>query len=144
MSDESPVPADENPSSTEATSSYQDSDQPLKETPLAETCTIDDFAKVDLRIARVVLAEHVEEARKLIKLTLSLGGDERRTVFAGIKQAYEPEALLGRLVVMVANLEPRTMRFGVSEGMIVASGAGGADVFLLGVDEGGQPGQRVK
>jgi methionyl-tRNA synthetase len=123
--------------------SGQDSDQPLKDEPLAEQITIDDFAKVDLRVARVVSAEQVEEARKLLKLTLSLGGDERRTVFAGIKQAYEADALVGRLVVMVANLAPRKMKFGISEGMVVASGTGGKDVFLLGVDEGAVPGQRV-
>ena len=120
-----------------------DSDAALKAEPLAEQCTIDDFVKVDLRIARVVSAEDVPEAKKLLKLTLSLGGDERRTVFAGIKEAYQPEDLVGRLVVMCANLAPRKMRFGVSEGMILASGSGGKDVFLLGVQEGGQPGQRV-
>ena len=79
----------------------------------------------------------------MLKLTLSLGGDERRTVFAGIKEAVQPEALVGRLVVMAANLAPRKMKFGVSEGMILAAGPGKADVFLLGVDEGAQPGQRV-
>ena len=124
-------------------SQYNDSDQPLKDEPLADEFTIDDFAKVDLRVARVVSAEHVPEANKLLKLTLSLGGDERRQVFAGIKAAYEPEALVGRLVVMVANLKPRKMRFGLSEGMVTASGPGGADVFILGVDDGAQPGQRV-
>ena len=122
---------------------FVDSDQPLKDEPLAETCTIDDFARVDLRVARVVAAEDVPEARKLLKLTLSLGGDQRRTVFAGIKAAYSLEQLHGRLVVMVANLAPRKMKFGVSEGMIVAAGPGGEDVFLLNIDEGGQPGQRV-
>ena len=122
---------------------YNDSDQPLKDEPLADEITIDDFAKVDLRVARVISAEHVPEANKLLKLTLSLGGSERRQVFAGIKAAYEPEALVGRLVVMVANLKPRKMRFGLSEGMVTASGPGGADVFVLGVDEGAQPGQRV-
>jgi len=122
---------------------FQDSDQPLKDEPLAETCTIDEFAKGDLRVARVVAAEDVPEARKLLKLTLSLGGDERRTVFAGIKAAYKPEDLVGRLVVMVANLAPRKMKFGTSEGMVCASGPGGEDVFLLSVDEGAQPGQRV-
>ena len=122
---------------------YADSDQPLKDDPLAEECGIEDFAKVDLRVARVVAAEDVPEARKLLKLTLSLGGDHRRTVFAGIKQAYKPEDLVGRLVVMVANLAPRKMKFGLSEGMVTASGSGGEDVFLLGVDEGAQPGQRV-
>ena len=127
----------------DAGSQYNDSDQPLKDEPLADEITIDDFAKVDLRVARVVSAEHVPEANKLLKLTLSLGGDERRQVFAGIKAAYEPEALVGRLVVMVANLKPRKMRFGLSEGMVTASGPGGADVFILGVDDGAQPGQRV-
>ena len=126
-----------------AAPSRQDSDEPLQGEPLAAECTIDDFAKVDLRIARVVAAEDVPEARKLLKLTLSLGGEERRTVFAGIKQAYEPERLVGRLVVMAANLAPRQMKFGLSEGMVLASGPGGADVFLLSVDEGAQPGQRV-
>jgi len=122
---------------------WNDSDQPLKAEPLAAEISIDDFAKVDLRIARIVAAEQVPEANKLLKLTLSLGGEERRQVFAGIKAAYQPEALVGRLVVMVANLAPRKMRFGLSEGMVTAAGPGGAEVFLLGVDEGGQPGQRV-
>ena len=126
-----------------ATDAFQDSDQPLKDEPLTEQITIDDFAKVDLRVARIVQAEQVEEARKLLKLTVSLGGDERRTVFAGIKQAYEPEALVGRLVVVVANLAARKMKFGTSEGMVIASGPGGSDVFLLGADEGALPGQRV-
>ncbi len=122
---------------------WNDSDQPLKAEPLAAEISIDDFAKVDLRIARIIAAEHVPEANKLLKLTLSLGGEERRQVFAGIKAAYQPQALVGRLVVMVANLAPRKMRFGMSEGMVTAAGPGGAEVFLLGVDEGGQPGQRV-
>jgi methionyl-tRNA synthetase len=122
---------------------YNDSDQPLKDEPLADEITIEDFAKVDLRVARVISAEHVPEADKLLKLTLSLGGTERRQVFAGIKAAYEPETLVGRLVVMVANLKPRKMRFGLSEGMVTASGPGGAEVFVLGVDEGALPGQRV-
>ena len=122
---------------------FNDSDQPLKDEPLADEITIDDFAKVDLRVARVVSAEHVPEANKLLKLTLSLGGEERRQVFAGIKAAYEPENLVGRLVVMVANLKPRKMRFGLSEGMVTAAGPGGADVFILSVDDGALPGQRV-
>jgi methionyl-tRNA synthetase len=122
---------------------WNDSDQPLKDEPLAAQISIDDFAKVDLRIARVIAAEQVPEANKLLKLTLSLGGEERRQVFAGIKAAYEPDQLVGRLVVMVANLAPRKMRFGLSEGMVTAAGPGGADVFILGVDEGAQPGQRV-
>ena len=120
-----------------------DSDQPLKDEPLAPPCSIDDFAKVDLRIARVIAAEEVPQARKLLKLTLSLGGEDRRTVFAGIKAAYRPEQLVGRLVVMVANLAPRQMKFGLSEGMVAAAGPGGSDVFLLSVDEGAKPGQRV-
>ncbi len=127
----------------ETAAKYNDSDQPLKDEPLADEITIDDFAKVDLRVARVLSAEQVPEANKLLKLTLSLGGDQRRQVFAGIKAAYEPEQLVGRLVVMVANLKPRKMRFGLSEGMVTASGPGGADVFILGVDEGAVPGQRV-
>ena len=122
---------------------YDDSDEALCQEPLAEECTINDFSKVDLRVARVLLAEEVPEARKLVKLTLSLGGDERKTVFAGIKGAYSPERLIGRLVICVANLAKRTMKFGTSEGMVVASGSGGKDVFLLGVDEGAAPGQRV-
>ena len=104
---------------------------------------IDDFAKIDLRIARVVMAEEVPDAKKLVKLTLGLGGEERRTVFAGIKAAYKPEQLVGRLVVVVANLAPRQMKFGTSEGMIVAVGPGDKDVFLLGVDPGASVGQRV-
>ncbi len=125
------------------TSKWDDGPEALAAEPLAEQITIDEFAKVDLRVARVVAAEEVPEARKLLKLTLSLGGEERRTVFAGIKQAYEPEKLVGRLVVMVANLAPRQMKFGLSEGMVVASGPGGAEVYLLGVEEGAKPGQRV-
>ncbi len=115
----------------------------LLDEPLAAECTIDEFVKVDLRVARVLAAEDVPEARKLLKLTLGLGGDETRTVFAGIKQAYEPDQLVGRLVVMAANLAPRKMKFGVSEGMVLASGPGGKDVFLLSVEEGSEPGQRV-
>ena len=122
---------------------FNDSDAPLKDEPLAEEITIEDFIKVDLRVARVLTAEHVPEANKLLKLTLGLGGDETRQVFAGIKAAYDPEQLVGRLVVMVANLKPRKMRFGLSEGMVCASGPGGEEVFLLSPDEGAQPGQRV-
>lgn len=126
-----------------AADKYNDSGQPMIDEPLADECTIDDFVKVDLRVARVVNAEHVEGARKLLKLTLSLGGDHRRQVFAGIKAAYEPEKLVGRQVVMVANLKPRQMKFGLSEGMVCASGPGGEEVFLLSPDDGAKPGQRV-
>jgi len=111
--------------------------------PIAETVSIDDFAKIDLRVARIVNAEHVEGADKLLKLTLDLGS-ETRTVFAGIKSAYQPERLVGRLTVMVANLAPRKMKFGMSEGMVLAAGPGGADIFVLQPDAGALPGMRVK
>lgn len=121
----------------------RDSSEALSAEPLASRCTIDDFAKVDLRVARVLVAEAVEKSDKLVKLTVTLGGDEQRTVFAGIKTAYEAATLVGRLVVIVANLEPRKMRFGTSEGMVVAAGSGGKDIFLLSPDSGAVPGQRV-
>lgn len=111
--------------------------------PIAEQITIDDFAKIDLRIAKIVNAEAVPEAKKLLKLTLDIG-TEQRQVFAGIKSAYEPEELIGKLTVMVANLAPRKMRFGLSEGMVLAAGPGGSDLFVLSPDEGAQPGMRVK
>lgn len=110
--------------------------------PLAEECTIDDFMKVDLRVARVVTAGPVEGADKLLALELDLGG-VKKNVFAGIAKAYKPEDLVGRLVVCVANLKPRKMRFGLSEGMVCAAGPGGAEVFLLALDSGAKPGQRV-
>jgi methionyl-tRNA synthetase len=105
--------------------------------------SIEDFARIDLRIARIVTAEQVEGADKLLRLVVDLGG-ERRTVFAGIRQAYAPDQLVGRLTVVVANLEPRKMRFGTSEGMVLAAGPGGADIFLLAPDAGAQPGMKVK
>jgi len=105
--------------------------------------SIEDFARIDLRIARIVTAEQVEGADKLLRLVVDLGG-ERRTVFAGIRQAYAPDRLVGRLTVVVANLEPRKMRFGTSEGMVLAAGPGGADIFLLAPDDGAQPGMKVK
>lgn len=108
-----------------------------------ETIGIDDFMKVDLRIARIIAAEGVEGADKLLRLTLDLGSEQRQ-VFAGIKAAYRPEDLVGRLVVAVANLAPRKMRFGVSEGMVLAAGPGGSDIFLLSADAGASPGMRVK
>lgn len=111
---------------------------------LADTIQYDDFAKIDLRIARIVKAEHVEGAEKLLHLTLDIGEDKPRTVFAGIKEAYQPEQLTGRLTVMVANLAPRKMRFGLSEGMVLAAGPGKKDIFLLSPDTGAQPGMRVK
>lgn len=121
-----------------------DGDEALKAEPLVESLiSIDDFTKVDLRVARVVSADDVAEAKKLLKLTLSLGGDVRRTVFAGIKSAYKPEQLVGRLVICVANLQPRQMKFGLSEGMVLASGPGGSEIYLLSPDSGAKPGQRV-
>jgi methionyl-tRNA synthetase len=111
--------------------------------PIAETIAYEDFARIDLRVARIVDARPVEGADKLLQLTLDLGG-ETRNVFAGIKAAYAPETLVGRLTVMVANLAPRKMRFGVSEGMVLAAGPGGSDIFVLQPDEGAQPGMRVK
>ena len=111
--------------------------------PIAPEISIDDFGKIDLRIARIVAAEHVEGADKLLHLTLDLGG-ETRSVFAGIKSAYKPEDLVGRLTVMVANLAPRKMKFGLSEGMVLAAGPGGKDLFILNPDDGAQPGMRVK
>ncbi len=120
-----------------------DDDATLAAEPLAPECTFDDFMKVDLRVARVIGAEAVPKANKLLKLTLSLGGSTTRTVFAGIKEAYAPESLIGRLVVMVANLAPRQMKFGLSEGMVVAAGPGKNEVFLLSPDSGAKPGQRI-
>ncbi len=111
--------------------------------PIAPTIDYEDFARVDLRIARIVEAAEVEGADKLLRLTLDLGG-ETRQVFAGIKKAYRPEELEGRLTVMVANLKPRKMRFGVSEGMVLAAGPGGEDLWLLSPDPGAAPGMRVK
>ncbi|HHI93930.1 MAG TPA: methionine--tRNA ligase [Gammaproteobacteria bacterium] len=111
--------------------------------PIADTIQYDDFAKIDLRIARIAKAEHVEGADKLLQLTLDLG-DETRNVFAGIKSAYAPEDLEGKLTVMVANLAPRKMRFGLSEGMVLAAGPGGKDLWILEPGEGAQPGMRVK
>ena len=109
----------------------------------ADFLTIEEFARVDLRIARIRKAEPVEGADKLLRLTLDLG-EESRTVFAGIKAAYDTTELEGRLVVAVANLKPRKMRFGTSEGMVLAAGPGGGDIFLLSADSGAQPGMRVK
>ena len=108
----------------------------------------DDFAKVDLRIAEIVAAEHVAGADKLLRLTLSLGDsespDDRKQVFAGIKSAYQPEDLVGKLTVMVANLAPRKMRFGVSQGMVLAAGPGGSELYLLEPHAGAKPGMQVK
>ena len=114
----------------------------LDHEPFEDEITIDDFSKIDLRVARVVHAQHVEGADKLLQLTLDIG-DTERNVFAGIKSAYEPDALIGRLVIVVANLAPRKMRFGVSQGMVLAAGPGGDDIWLLSPDTGATPGTRV-
>jgi methionyl-tRNA synthetase len=106
--------------------------------------TIDDFSKVELRIARIENAEHVEGADKLLKLTLDVGELGKRQVFAGIKSQYAPETLVGRLTVVVANLAPRKMRFGMSEGMVLAASHGDGKPFLLSPDSGAEPGMRVK
>ncbi len=111
---------------------------------LEAECTIDDFSKVDLRVAEIVAAKAVPKANKLLELELSLGGSERRTVFAGIKKAYDPETLVGRLTVVVANLAPRKMKFGLSEGMVLAAGPGDDEIFILSPDSGAKPGQRIR
>jgi methionyl-tRNA synthetase len=116
---------------------------PLEQDPIAETISFEDFAKVDLRVARIAKAEHVEKADKLLRLELDLDG-ETKQVFAGIKSAYQPEELEGKLTVMVANLAPRKMRFGMSEGMVLAAGPGGSDLFILEPHDGAQPGMKVK
>ncbi len=112
--------------------------------PLAAECTVDDFAKIDLRVALILSAKAVPKADKLLELEVSLGGDERRTIFAGIKHAYDPDKLVGRLTLVVANLAPRKMKFGTSEGMVLAAGPGGSELFILSPDSGAKPGQRIR
>ncbi|MDD4913259.1 MAG: methionine--tRNA ligase [Sideroxydans sp.] len=112
--------------------------------PIAETISIDEFSKIDLRVAHIVNAEHVEGAEKLLKLTLDIGEENPRTVFAGIKSAYDPEKLKGRMTVMVANLAPRKMKFGMSEGMVLAASGETPGLFILSPDDGAQPGMRIK
>jgi methionyl-tRNA synthetase len=128
------------------------SPSPLSPLPVGEgkptaadtSISIDDFAKIDLRIAKIVTAEHVEGADKLLRLTLDVGALGVRQVFAGIKSAYDPGTLKGRLTVVVANLAPRKMKFGVSEGMVLAASGEGSGLFLLSPDSGAQPGMKVK
>jgi len=115
---------------------------PTQPAPADATISIDEFKRVDLRVARIANAEHVEGADKLLKLTLDLGS-ETRTVFAGIKSAYDPATLVGRLTVVVANLAPRKMKFGVSQGMVLAASGDGPGVYLLSPDSGAEPGMRV-
>ena len=106
--------------------------------------TIEDFMKLDLRVARVEKAESVEEADKLLKLELNLGSLGEKTVFAGMKQAYKPDALIGKMVVCVNNLKHRKMRFGTSEGMILAAGDDDMGIFILSPDQGAEPGMQVR
>lgn len=120
-----------------------DPNSALGKDPISPEISFDDFAKLDLRIAKIIKAEHVDGADKLLQLTLDLDG-ATRNVFAGIKSAYAPEDLEGKLTVMVANLAPRKMRFGLSEGMVLAAGPGGSDLFVLNPDDGAKPGMRVK
>jgi methionyl-tRNA synthetase len=144
---EEPVPSPDSSTPPESRGDDMSDDPagPLEAEPLAAECTIDDFTKIDLRVARILVAEEVPEARKLLRLTVGLGGDARRTVFAGIKGFHTPESLVGRLVVVVANLAPRQMKFGTSDGMVVAaSGAGAEGVFLLSPDSGALPGMRLR
>jgi methionyl-tRNA synthetase len=112
--------------------------------PIAETISIDEFSKIDLRVAKIVNAEHVEGAEKLLKLTLDIGEAKPRTVFAGIKSAYDPAKLVGRMTVMVANLAPRKMKFGLSEGMVLAASGATPSLFILSPDDGAQAGMRIK
>ncbi|CAH0533054.1 Methionine--tRNA ligase [Vibrio stylophorae] len=114
----------------------------LSKEPIADEIEFDDFAKVDLRVAKIISAEAVPEAKKLLKIIVDLGG-ETRQIFAGIKSAYEPEDLIGKHTVIVANLKPRKMRFGMSEGMILAAGPGGEDLWILEPHEGAQAGMRI-
>ncbi|MEI6897098.1 MAG: methionine--tRNA ligase [Psychromonas sp.] len=114
----------------------------LDKEPLAAEIDFDTFAKIDLRVALITKAEHVPKANKLLKLTLDIGG-ETRTVFSGIKSAYNPEDLQGKLTVMVANLAPRQMKFGLSEGMVLAAGPGGKEIHIINPDDGAKPGQRI-
>lgn len=123
--------------------SLQTSEKPAASSlDLADEINIEDFLKVDLRVVKIINAERVAESDKLLQLTLDLGS-ETRNVFAGIKSAYEPADLIGRHTIMVANLKPRKMRFGTSEGMVLAAGPGGGDLFILSPDEGATPGLRV-
>jgi methionyl-tRNA synthetase len=131
------------PATPSSSTPHPTSPGPAAPTAAAATISIDDFVKVDLRVARIVKAEHVEGADKLLKLTLDIGS-EQRTVFAGIKSAYDPATLEGRLTVMVANLAPRKMKFGLSQGMILAASGDAPGIYLLGVDTGAQPGMKIK
>ena len=131
----------ENLQAEQAVTIKQESNSDIE--PIAPEISFDDFSKIDLRIAKIANAEHVEGAKKLLKLTLDIGNGKMQ-VFAGIKSAYNPEDLIGKLTVMVANLAPRKMKFGMSEGMVLAAGPGGKDLFILTPHDGATPGMRVK
>lgn len=111
--------------------------------PIADTIEFNDFAKLDLRIAKIIKATHVKDSDKLLQLTVDIG-DETRNIFAGIKSAYSPEDLEGKLTLVIANLAPRKMRFGNSEGMVLATGPGDKDIWILSPDNGAVAGMRVK
>ncbi|MGB5081431.1 MAG: methionine--tRNA ligase [Burkholderiales bacterium] len=136
-------PPEQAPASRSPQTHAEHQQHEARETTVSDTISIDDFNKLDLRIAKILNAEHVEGADKLLKLTLDAGNGSR-TVFAGIKSAYDPAKLEGRLTVMVANLAPRKMKFGVSEGMVLAASGEGPGLFLLSPDDGAQPGMKVK
>jgi methionyl-tRNA synthetase len=126
----------------QAAAANEQASGPLTDEPIAAEIDFNDFAKVDLRIALIANAEHVEGSDKLLRLTLDLGG-ETRNVFSGIKSAYDPKDLVGKLTVVVANLKPRKMKFGMSEGMVLAAGPGDKEIYLLEPNNGAKPGQRV-
>jgi len=135
---------DKEPAKTAASTPHPATPAAETQQPVAPaTISIDEFAKLDLRVAKIVKAEHVQGADKLLKMTLDLGTGTR-TVFAGIKSAYDPASLEGRLTVVVANLAPRKMKFGLSEGMVLAASGEGPGIFLLSPDAGAVPGMRVK
>ena len=133
-------PKASDPPSPQATPARGEGEKPAGAAPIS----LDDFSRIELRIAKIVNAEHVDGADKLLRLTLDVGEGRHRTVFAGIKSAYKPEELIGRLTPMVANLEPRKMKFGLSEGMVLAASGDGPGIFLLAPDSGALPGMRVK
>jgi methionyl-tRNA synthetase len=139
-----PTPAAVSATHSEQRHAQHQQNEANAEAEEAAYISIDDFTKVDLRIARIANAEHVEGAEKLLKLTLDIGEEKPRQVFAGIKSAYDPATLVGRLTVMVANLAPRKMKFGLSEGMVLAASDERGGPFILSPDSGAQPGMRVK
>ncbi|MBV7260736.1 methionine--tRNA ligase [Photobacterium sp. WH24] len=139
---EAMVEASKEDAAAEKAATTQPAAGPLVDEPIADEIEFDDFAKVDLRIAKIISCESVPKADKLLKFQLDIGG-ETRQVFSGIKSAYNPEDLVGKLTVVVANLKPRKMKFGMSEGMILAAGPGGKELWLLEPHEGAQPGMRV-